>query len=118
MKEAYDGATEAVSELSNAAEGTKEYHNQLTKINENLSQLNSLYEVELQDNTSNINALESVSASMTALNDSLQQSLSDTKKYQQEMASLATNLSNLNSVYGNMLSAMTMNPNQTSYNQE
>jgi hypothetical protein len=36
----------------------------------------------------------------------LHASVEDTKKYRQEMATLSTNLTALNTVYGNMLSAM------------
>jgi len=40
----------------------------------------------------------------------LSDSVEDTKKYRQEMATLSTNLSALNNVYGNMLSAMNVRP--------
>jgi hypothetical protein len=36
----------------------------------------------------------------------LNDSVDDTKKYRQEMSSLSTNLTALNTIYGNMLSAM------------
>ena len=38
----------------------------------------------------------------------LNESVEDTQKYKQQMAALAGNLSSLNNVYGNMLSAMAM----------
>jgi len=38
----------------------------------------------------------------------LNSSLEDTKKYKDEVAMLAKNLNQLNTVYGNMLSAMTI----------
>ncbi|HRI42254.1 MAG TPA: gliding motility protein GldL, partial [Bacteroidia bacterium] len=38
----------------------------------------------------------------------LNASLDDTRKYRDEVAHLAQNLSKLNTVYGNMLSAMTI----------
>jgi gliding motility-associated protein GldL len=39
----------------------------------------------------------------------LHDSIDDTKKYKQSMAELTANLSSLNNVYGNMLSAMNVN---------
>ena len=39
----------------------------------------------------------------------LQDSVQDTNKYKEEIGKLATNLGALNTVYGNMLSAMNFN---------
>jgi hypothetical protein len=39
----------------------------------------------------------------------LQDSVSDTKKYKEEMSQLTTNLTSLNTIYGNMLTAMNIN---------
>ena len=39
----------------------------------------------------------------------LQSSLADTRRYKDEVGQLANNLSSLNTVYGNMLSAMNVN---------
>ena len=44
---------------------------------------------------------------MSHLNDSVD----DTEKYKQNIAKLSKNLSSLNTVYGNMLSAMNVNNN-------
>jgi hypothetical protein len=41
----------------------------------------------------------------------LQSSVDDSKKFQQQVASLADNLEALNKVYGNMLNAMNPNNN-------
>ena len=64
---------------------------QLQDSNEHLKQTSKLYE--------GINGL------MANLNDSLE----DTQKYKDEIAKLSVNLSKLNTVYGNMLSAMSVN---------
>jgi peptidoglycan hydrolase CwlO-like protein len=42
----------------------------------------------------------------------LSDSVEDTKKYKTEVAALGENLSKLNTVYGNMLSAMTISGGQ------
>jgi len=42
---------------------------------------------------------------------SLNESVEDTKKYKEEVQKLAQNLTSLNTVYGNMLSAMNVNRN-------
>ena len=40
--------------------------------------------------------------------DNLNDSVEDTKRYRQQMGNLAKNLSSLNNIYGNMLTAMSM----------
>jgi hypothetical protein len=45
--------------------------------------------------------------------DNLQDSVTDTAKYREEIAQLSSNLASLNRVYGNMLSAMSMGANKS-----
>ncbi len=118
MKEAYSGATDAISGLSAASEGTREYHEQLQKVANNLSQLNSIYEVELQDTNNHMKTLNSfygdLSHNMESIGSALNASMEDTKRFQSEMSSFANNLASLNAVYGNMLSAMNAGVGQQS----
>ena len=53
---------------------------------------------------SNSNAQQNINELLVNLSDSVE----DTKKYKTEVAALGENLSKLNTVYGNMLSAMTI----------
>ena len=46
--------------------------------------------------------------SLSQAMDNLTESIEDTKRYRTEIADLAKNLGNLNQIYGNMLSAMTL----------
>ncbi|MEX2589892.1 MAG: gliding motility protein GldL [Chitinophagales bacterium] len=75
MKNAYATATANVTALGQTTEDFKAYQEQIESVAKNLASLNSIYEVELSDTTSNLKALNQ-------------------------------NLSSLNGVYGNMLSAM------------
>lgn len=108
MKTAYQGATDAMSKLQNAQADTVKYHEQVQLVSKNLSQLNAIYELELQDTNNHLKAMNKFYGSLSSAMDNLNESVEDTKKYRVEMAGLAKNLSTLNNVYGNMLSAMQM----------
>jgi len=45
---------------------------------------------------------------MEQLLDNMRMSVEETNRYREEMANLNKNLNNLNTIYGNMLSAMTV----------
>jgi gliding motility-associated protein GldL len=108
MKTAYQGASDAMNKLTSAQTDTVKYHEQVQMVTKNLSQLNAVYELELQDTNNHLKSMNkfygTLSQAMVNLNDSVE----DTKKYKTEMSSLAKNLSSLNSIYGNMLTAMQM----------
>lgn len=112
MREAYTEASSAVSELAAVSNDTKEYHEQVQKVSKNLAALNSIYEVELQDTTSHIKALNKLYSSLNSAVGNLEDSVEDTKRYKEEMGQLSQNLSKLNSVYGNMLAAMSFQQQQ------
>jgi len=106
MKDAYSGATESVRALANSSEDAKNFHTQMQLITKNLGSLNSIYEVELQDASTHIASISKFYGSLAEVTENLQESVSDAKVYKEQMGILARNLSSLNTVYGNMLSAM------------
>jgi hypothetical protein len=92
-----------LNETVTAASSISEYNSQIQEGVKNMNALNSLYELQLQ--TSN-QQMEATSLFLQ----NLQSSVEDSKKFQQQVGDLADNLEQLNTVYGNMLSAM--NPNK------
>jgi gliding motility-associated protein GldL len=108
MRSVYDGAAESVRELAESSSGAKEYHEQVQLVAKNLSSLNSMYELELQDTNNHMKAMNQFYGTLTSATEDMNASLEDARKYREEIARLANNLSSLNSVYGNMLSAMNM----------
>ncbi len=74
----------------------------LQKMTENLSSLNNMYELQLQELEKSRQLYGGMAELMTNLNDSVE----DTKVYKQNIAELAKNLESLNRVYSNMLNAM------------
>ena len=91
-----------LNETVTAASAISEYNGQIQEGVKNMNALNSLYELQLQTSNQQMEAT-------TLFLQNLQSSVDDSKKFQQQVASLADNLEALNKVYGNMLNAM--NPN-------
>jgi hypothetical protein len=91
-----------LNETVTAASGISEYNTQIQEGVKNMNALNSLYELQLQASNQQMEAT-------TLFLQNLQASVDDSKKFQQQVSSLADNLEQLNKVYGNMLTAM--NPN-------
>tara|TARA_B100000287_G_scaffold93269_1_gene85462 strand:- start:106 stop:744 length:639 start_codon:yes stop_codon:yes gene_type:complete len=92
-----------LNETVTAAAGISEYNAQIEEGVKNMNALNSLYELQLQTSNKQMEAT-------TLFLQNLQSSVEDSKKFQEQVSSLADNLEQLNKVYANMLNAM--NPNK------
>ena len=99
-------ATTAVNEISKGAGDTKTYHEQVQKMSVNLSQLNTIYELELQDSNNHLKAMNKFFGNLNNAAQALSETANDATKYKEQLGTLNKNLSALNAVYGNMLSAM------------
>jgi gliding motility-associated protein GldL len=106
MKDAYIGAAGTIQHLSTAAEGTKQFHEQVQILTKNLSSLNTIYELELQDTNSHLKAMNQFYSNLVQASQAMEGSVGDAKKAHDQIAILANNLGRLNQIYGNMLSAM------------
>ncbi len=109
LGDAYSKAANSIEEFTNLSGGESNFGDQLDKVSSNLTQLNNLYEMQLEGVSSLSKASEDMSKGITSIVDNLQSSVEDTQKYKQTMSDLTSNLAALNSVYGNMLSAMNVN---------
>ncbi|MFN0275140.1 MAG: gliding motility protein GldL [Chitinophagales bacterium] len=112
MREAYHNAANAMAQITASSIDTTKYHEQVQMVTKNLSQLNAIYELELQDTNNHLKAMNRFYGSLNSAMDNLNESLTDTQKYREEIGQLSSNLSALNRVYGNMLSAMSMGARQ------
>jgi gliding motility-associated protein GldL len=106
MKEAYLGAAQGIQHFNQAADGTKQFHEQVQVLTKNLSSLNTIYELELQDTNNHLKAMNQFYSNLVQASQAMEGSVSDAKKAHDQIALLANNLGRLNSIYGNMLSAM------------
>jgi gliding motility-associated protein GldL len=92
--------------FNEASESTKQFHGQVQMMTKNLSSLNAIYELELQDTNNHLKAMNNFFGNLTAVADSMHGSIEDAKKAQHQINALANNLAKLNGIYGSMLTAM------------
>ena len=81
---------------------------QMQKVSKNLSALNNVYELQLKGSSAHLAATEKFQGQVTDMMQNLSDSVEDTRLYKENMSLLSKNLTDLNSVYGNMLQAMTI----------
>ncbi len=86
--------------------GGKSYQQQLESLNKNLSALNTVYELQRKGADDHLKDSDLLFKGIQGLMKDLSESAGDTKKYREQITKLNDNLSALNNVYGNMLSAM------------
>ncbi len=105
----YEVLRESVnSEQSTIMEGNKNIGEKLGALNKNLSALNAVYELQLQHNNDHLKGSQALYSDFSKITGNLQSSVAETEKYKEEISKLGQNLSELNSIYGNMLSAMSV----------
>ena len=106
LSTAFDQASTGVAEIANAAQSSKEYNNQINNLGKSISALNAVYELELQDSSSHLKSMNKFYQNLAQTMSNFNESMDDSKQFKEEVAKLSKNLSSLNAVYGNMLSAM------------
>lgn len=80
----------------------------LDGMNKNLTALNAVYELELQYTNEHLKGAQELYSDFHKITSNLSSSVQETEKYREEIAKLSKNLAELNSIYGNMLSAMSL----------
>ena len=112
MSDAYQKASESLAGITDLkGEGTS-YAEQLVAMTKNLGELNSVYEQQIEANNGSMKLSSDIQQNINELLVNLSDSVEDTKRYKTEVAALGENLSKLNTVYGNMLSSMTISGGQ------
>jgi gliding motility-associated protein GldL len=107
LAESYNNAGVSVtSELENIKDSSKQYASNLQKLNSNLSSLNSNFESQLKGTEEQFKASQNFSKDLMQMNSLLVASVDELKKYKENAEQLNKNLESLNTIYGNMLGAM------------
>jgi len=106
LADTYKSAADSIQSLADSNDAGYSIGDSLNKVSKNLSALNATYELQLQGSKTHLDATSKFYDGLHELMKNLHDSVDDTKKYRQEMSSLSTNLTALNTIYGNMLSAM------------
>lgn len=106
LQTAFASSASAAKDLANISSGTKQYHEQVQAITKNLSQLNSMYEIEIQDANNHVKAMNKFIGNLAEAMTNLESTKNDAASLKDNMSSLSKSLTSLNSIYGGMLSAM------------
>lgn len=116
LAEQYSKSAESLTKSAQAIDFSavdgKGYGEQITKISQNLSALNSVYELQLKGTQDQLQATDKLQSTLNSFMNNLGESNENTLKFKSEIATLTKNLSALNNVYGNMLAAMNVNVNR------
>ncbi len=108
LSDKYAMASESLVGLTENVDAGRNAGESLNKMSQNLSALNEMYEMQLRGSREKLEAANQMFAGMGEMLTNLQNSVEDTKRYKENIAELSDNLAKLNSVYGNMLNAMTI----------
>jgi gliding motility-associated protein GldL len=103
---AYSKAAESLMGLSVSGDDSANLGDQIVKVSKNLSALNASYELQLQGSNDHLKATSKFYDGLENLMKNLNDSVDDTKKYKEQIGQLSANLESLNTIYGNMLTAM------------
>lgn len=106
MKNTFVGATKTMGSFNEAAGDTAKFHEQVKVLSKNLGTLNNIYEVELQDANNHLKAMNKFYSNLVSASEAMASSAKDATNAKEQIAKLATNLTTLNTIYGNMLTAM------------
>jgi DNA repair exonuclease SbcCD ATPase subunit len=110
-KAVHEGLDHIMKNLQASFETTKQYRNEVEKMNKNLGALNSVYELQLKGEDAHLKSAKAAHDGLDLMMNNLQASVQNTKQYRDEVEKLGKKLSALNKVYGNMLTAMNVKEN-------
>ena len=106
LADTYQKAAVSMAHLAESNETGQSIGESLNQVSKNLSALNATYELQLQGSKTHLDATAKFYDGLHELMKNLNDSVEDTKTYRKEMGQLSGNLTALNTIYGNMLSAM------------
>ena len=106
LSDSYSKAAESLTGLAVSSDDSASLGEQIVKVSKNLSALNASYELQLQGSNEHLKATSKFYDGLNDLMKNLNDSADDTRKYKEQIAQLSVNLESLNTIYGNMLTAM------------
>lgn len=107
LSETYNKSNEVISEgLQNIGTSSQQYAQNIEKLNKNLDALNGNFQNQLENSQAQFKASQKFNSDMAEMNSILTSSVEELKKYKENAEQLNKNLEALNTIYGNMLGAM------------
>ncbi|MFP4064431.1 MAG: gliding motility protein GldL [Bacteroidales bacterium] len=112
LKQAVDSMSEMSDAYKQTASNARETLHATEGLTKSLSALNTAYELQMQAASNQSEASKKHHETMNTVVENISASAESAKEYKEEMGKLTENIKSLNSVYGNMLSAMNFNVNR------
>lgn len=106
LSDSYEKAAETLTGMTVSTDDGNTYADNLRSISAKLSELNNVYELQLNSASEHMEASKRAYEGIHGMMNNLQESVESTQAYKQNITELANNLSSLNTIYGNMLNAM------------
>ena len=107
LAQTYSEAGSSIStDLNKIKDSSNQYSGNLEKLNGNLAALNSNFESQLKGTEEQFKASHKFSQDLNDMNSILASSVNELKKYKENAEQLNKHLESLNTIYGNMLGAM------------
>jgi gliding motility-associated protein GldL len=106
MNKSYGVAVTAMNSMADATKDSQIYREEFSKVTKNMGALNAVYELELQDTSKHLKAMNAFYGNLTGAMENMADASKESQNFKAQMSKLTTNITSLNSVYGNMLSAM------------
>src|SRR2546423_1012581 len=103
VKDAYINAAGSVGAFNAASDGAKIFHEQIQVLTKNLSSLNTIYELELQESNNHLKVLNQFYGKLNEASAAMNTTASDAIRAKDQIVALANNLGKLNQIYGNMI---------------
>ena len=104
---AYQAIADSIkSEQNTISEGSRAHEKHLESLNKNLTALNAVYELQIKGGNEHVKSAQDIYSGLGEMIKQLKASVEETNKYKEEITKLKDNISSLNTIYGNMLSAM------------
>jgi gliding motility-associated protein GldL len=106
MNDSYAQTAAALMAMSSASQDAQAYQVQIQAVTKNLTALNAVYELELQDSNEQKKARADFYKNMSTAMTSFTEVGNETQAFKEEMVKLNQNVSALSKIYGGMLTAI------------
>ena len=106
LLDSYRNITDNSDGITNNTQG---YVEQMESLNRNIAGLNTIYEIQLKSISSQLDNIDRVNVGLRNIREMYEGSMHDSSRYCEEVEKMTQYMAQLNSVYRNMLTAMTVN---------
>ena len=102
----YEKAAQSLVSISESSQSGSDMGQHMSAISQNLAALNATYEMQLKEANGQLETSSKFFTGIEGLLENLNSTVEDSKKYKENISQLSDNIGQLNTIYGNMLTAM------------